>query len=382
MSSLPNSFEQYSEAKKDAFMKIKELKENGANVVGAFCTYTPTELIYAADAISVGLCGTDEEPISAAEKDLPRNLCPLIKSSYGYAVTDSCPFFYFSDLIVGETTCDGKKKMYELLNDIKPTHVMHLPQGSGKKHAFYYWREEILEFKKVLEEKFGVEITQEKLRQAISRRNKERQILLDFFELGKLNPSPLTGYGTNTLMDSLGFQFSKELQYEEIEKQTKELREKYERELKGTKSTRPRILITGCPTGGVREKVIKKIEDLGADIVGFENCSGPKEKQDLVDETIDPIDALTKKYMNIGCSVMTPNNSRFEALDEMIDDYEIDGVIEVILQACHTFNVESFKVKNFVKDEKQKPYMCIETDYSKSDTGQIDTRLSAFIEML
>ncbi|MBR5186173.1 MAG: 2-hydroxyacyl-CoA dehydratase [Akkermansia sp.] len=52
--------------------------------------------------------GGVEDP--AAEANLPRNLCPLIKASYGFAFTDTCPYFYFSDLIVGETTCDGKKK--------------------------------------------------------------------------------------------------------------------------------------------------------------------------------------------------------------------------------------------------------------------------------
>ncbi len=79
---------------------------------------------------------------------------------------------------------------------------------------------------------------------------------------------------------------------------------------------------------------------------------------------------------------MTPNPSRFEALDEMIDDYQMDGVIKVILQACHTFSVESFNVKSFVTKNKNKPYICIEIDYSKSDKSQTDTRLGAFIEML
>ena len=89
-------------------------------------------------------------------------------------------------MIVGETTCDGKKKMYELLNKIKHTHVMHLPQGPEKEHAFDYWKNEMLELKK-LEQKFGVEITDEKLREAIKERNKERKILLDYFELGQIN---------------------------------------------------------------------------------------------------------------------------------------------------------------------------------------------------
>lgn len=382
MLKLPKNFENYEEARREGFLKVKALKEKGTPVVGIFCTYTPIELIHAAGAVAVGLCGTSDAPIPDAEKHLPKNLCPLIKSSYGFAVSETCPYFYFADLLVGETTCDGKKKMYELLNEIKPTHVMHLPQGQDKDHAFKYWREELIRLKEVLEDKFNIEITDEILREEIKERNRERKILLDFYELGKLNPSPISGREVNETMEALGFQFDRRTQCDFIADRTRELKDKYEKELKGTKSNRPRILITGCPVGGVRDKVLKTIEDSGADIVAFENCSGVREKATLVDETMDPIDALTEKYLNVSCSVMTPNPRRFQALDEMIDEYEIDGVIEVVLQACHTFNVEAYNVKRFVTEKKDKPYLYIETDYSKLDIGQINTRINAFLEML
>ena len=379
---LPDTFDEYEEAKREGFLEIMRLKEQGANIVGVFCTYSPLELIYAADAVPISLCGGDNEVIQAAEMHLPKNLCPIIKSSYGNALTESCPYFYFSDLIIGETTCDGKKKMYELLGELKNVHVMHLPQGQMKKHSFDYWKKEMLELKRVLEKKFDIEITDDKLRQAIKERNKERRILLEFYELGKLNPVPISGYDINTAMEAIEFRFDRNKAYDEVAKRTAELKEKYEKELKGKKTNRPRILITGCPTGGVRDKVVKQIENFGADVVCFENCSGPKEKIELVDETIDPIDAITKKYLNINCSVMTPNPNRIRALGEMIDEYEVDGVVEVILQACHTFNVESFNVKRYVKNEKNKAYICIETDYAELDTGQLNTRFSAFIEMI
>ncbi|GFN34951.1 double-cubane-cluster-containing anaerobic reductase [Tepidimicrobium xylanilyticum] len=382
MLKLPENFENYEEARREGFLKVKALKEKGVPVVGIFCTYTPIELIHAAGAVAVSLCGTSEEPIHYAEKHLPKNLCPLIKSSYGFAISEQCPYFYFSDLIVGETTCDGKKKMYELLGEIKPVHVMHLPQGQDKKHAFEYWREELIRLKEALEDRFNVKITDEILREEIKKRNRERKILLDYYELGKLNPSPITGSEINETIEALGFQFDRKAQCDFILERTRELKEKYDRELKGTKSSRPRILITGCPVGGVRDKVLRTIEDSGADIVAFENCSGVREKMTLVDESKDPIDALTEKYLNVSCSVMTPNPRRFEALDEMIDEYEIDAVIEVVLQACHTFNIESHKVKRFVTEKKKKPYLCLETDYSKTDVGQINTRVNALIEML
>lgn len=378
---LPLNFTDYSEAKKAGFMKMKELKENGANVVGTFCTYTPTELVLAAGGICVGLCGLDEDPIRLAETKLPKNLCPLIKSSYGHALGDTCPYFYFSDMILAETTCDGKKKMFELMNDIKHTHVMQLPPGKEGKGAFNLWREEIVTLKEVLEEKFNVEITEEDLKNAIKLKNRERKVILEYFELGKLNPPPLGGFEQSTLIDSISFVFNMEDRIKIIEDRIVELRQKYERE-KDTPSTRPRIIVTGCPTGGVRDKVIKTIEDLGADVVGIDNCSGPREKRELVREDIDPIDALAEKYLNINCSVMSPNPTRYEALGEMIDDYNVDGVIEVVLQACHTFNVESYYIKEYVNNEKELPYLMIETDYSKSDVGQVNTRISAFLEMI
>mgnify|MGYP001162041101 CR=1 FL=1 len=382
MVSLPKNFENYEEARREGFLKVKALKEKGVPVVGIFCTYTPIELIHAAGAVAVSLCGTSDEPIHYAERHLPKNLCPLIKSSYGFAISEQCPYFYFADLLVGETTCDGKKKMYELLNEIKPIHVMHLPQGQDMDHAFVYWREELLRLKEVLEKTFNVEITEDILREEIKERNRERKVLMDFYELGKLNPSPISGCEINETIEALGFQFDRKSQCDFISKRTKELKEKYEKELKNTKSNRPRILITGCPVNGVRNKVLKTIEESGADIVAFENCSGVREKMTLVDETIDPIDALTEKYLNVSCSVMTPNPRRFEALDEMIDEYQIDGVIEVVLQACHTFNIEAYNVKKFVTEKKHKPYLYIETDYSELDMGQMNTRINALLEML
>lgn len=127
---LPRTFEEFNEQRKAAFIRVKDYKQAGNRLVGFLCSYTPLEIIDAAGASSVALCGTSDEVIPEAEKVLPANLCPLIKSTYGFAYSQKCPFTYFSDMIIGETTCDGKKKMYELLNELKRTHILHLPQGA------------------------------------------------------------------------------------------------------------------------------------------------------------------------------------------------------------------------------------------------------------
>ena len=146
---------------------------------------------------------------------------------------------------------------------------------------------------------------------------------------------------------------------------------------------KPRILITGCPVGGATEKIIDAVENNGGVVVTFENCSGAKSIDKLVDEEEpDVYQALAERYLNIGCSVMTPDKNRFELLGRLIDEYKVDGVVEMTLQACHTYNVESFAIRKFVNEEKGIPYINVETDYSQADIGQLNTRIAAFIEML
>lgn len=384
MANLPEHFNEFSEARRNAFVKVKEFKDQGKHVVGTFCTFTPKEIIYAAGAIPVGLCGMSDEPIPDAERHLPKNLCPLIKSSYGFALSQKCPFTYFSDIIVGETTCDGKKKMYELLSKLKPMHVIQLPQTLDRDYVFDIWAKEIEIFKERLEAEFNIEISEDEIRKTIKQCNCERQLLREFYELGRLEPPAITGYEMQTVLEGVGFSLDKDEQNKRIKEMIDTIKREYKEGKRTVDKDLKRILVTGCPIGGSSNKVIKIIEESGGVVVCYENCGGVKSNARLVDEdeNKDVYKALSEKYLNIGCSVMAPNDNRISILDELIDDYKVDGVIDVELQACHTFNVETHRIKEFIMKEKNTPYMNIETDYSESDTGQLKTRIAAFIEML
>ena len=377
---LPENFETFPEARKAGFMKMKEHKDRGGKIVGIYCSFVPTELIMAAGAVAVSLCATSEEPISAAEEYLPSNLCPLIKASYGFGLTDTCPYFYFSDFIVGETTCDGKKKMFELLNDIKETYVMQLP-SSRDEIALNMWEQEIYKFWRKLEDFYGVTITEEDVKKAILKKNAERDLILEYLELSKLNPSPISGYELGTKLDALSFIPDMDERCRQIRQRIDEVKADWEQNYKGKVSRKPRILITGCPNGGVRDKTIKILEELGADVVAFDTCNSNREKIEKVDTSLPVAKALAKKYLNINCSVMSPNENRLKFITDMVDEYEVDGVLEIILQACHTFSIESYNVKKAVV-AKGIPYLKVETDYSKADAGQINTRLEAFLETI
>lgn len=378
---LPEIFETFSEARKKGFVTMKELKDKGNKVVGTFCTYTPLEIFLAANAIPVGLCSTSEETIPDAEEDLPRNLCPLVKSSYGFAKTEKCPYMYFSDIVIGETTCDAKKKMYELLSEIKETHVMNLPNRQDNETSKNTWLEEVKLLKEKIEQSLNVKITEESIKKAIKVKNEERKALKEFYNLSRMTPPPITGYDQIKLLFGTQFIFDQEKKMSDIRNTTKRVLEEYEAGARPVSEKAKRIVITGCPMGGTMDKIVKTIEEVGGVVVAYENCTGVKAIEELVDENKDPYEAIAEKYLNIGCSVMSPDTKRYELLKDLCNRFTADGVIEVNLQACHTYNVETYQVRR-ICESMNVPFMNIETDYSTSDVAQIRTRAAAFMEML
>lgn len=366
----------FEKLKKRNSFELQNLKAEGKPIVGTFCTYSPKELIYAAGGVAVSLCANDESPINIAHKELPRNLCPLIKASYGYAVSKKCPYMNASDIIVGETTCDGKKKMYELLANHKPVYILELPNMTNKR-SLALWKDELISFKEFLQEKFKAKITQENLLEAVKIHNEERELMCELMELNKAIPSPIKGSELHEIL------FASEFIYDKKEKikTLKAFIEATKQNLEAKISDKKRIIITGCPSGGVYEKIIKQIENLGADVVAFENCVGTKNYRNLVEEEGNLIENIAKRYLEIPCSVMYKNDKRAQIIKEFIKEYSADGVIDIVLSGCHTYAIETNKIREASK-EAGANYMSLETDYSRQDSGQIRTRLEAFIELL
>lgn len=378
---LPAKFQEFGEARKAGFLRVKQLKEQGGRVAGTFCTFTPLEILDAAGFTAVSLCGMSQETIGAAEAHLPANLCPLIKSSYGFAVSDKCPYTYFSDLIVGETTCDGKKKMYELLGRLKPVYVLHLPQGR-EDYALDMWTGELRRFMAYLEERFGVTITDEALRSAARQRNAERCARLDLMAVQKLSPPPAFGQQLYTALDGAGFVFDPAQRVRQLEELRQGIMGAYQRGERPVPIGAKRIMVTGCPIGGVLNKIVGTIERMGGAVVCFENCTGVKAALQMVDtDAPDIVRAIAARYLDIGCAVMTPDTNRMALLRQLTEDYAVDGIVEVDLQACTPYSVESWQVRQ-LSESLGRPYLRLETDYSDGDGGQLATRLEAFFEIL
>lgn len=352
-------------------------KAGGGRVVGIMCEYTPREIVMAAGALPVCLCGGSARMIPAAEEHLPANLCPLIKSTFGYSLNEANPFLGMADLLVAETTCDGKKKMYELLAERHPMHVLELPQKPDDPGARARWTDELRKLLRELERRFGVTIGDAHLRDAIRLMNRERRLRRRLAGLMQADRPPLGGRELLDLRSLISCLPADLAAYErlldELPRRPPERR---------PPAGGARLLLTGVPAPHGAERVVELIEAHGGLVVCQENCTGLKPLvDDVPEEAPDPLAALAEVYLHLPCPVMTPNARRRELLRRLARQYRVEGVIEVVWQACLTYDVESVQIRRLAEQELGLPYLRIETDYSSADDARLALRVEALCEM-
>jgi benzoyl-CoA reductase/2-hydroxyglutaryl-CoA dehydratase subunit BcrC/BadD/HgdB len=367
-------------------LRIKELqdaKAQGRKVVGTFCVFVPEELTLAANAIQVGLCAGAEIGKDAAEKILPRNTCALIKSFVGFKIARLCPYIESCDLVVGETTCDGKKKAYEIFADYAPVYVMEIPQMKQACDRDL-WKAEILRFKAEIEGVTGNTITAARLKEAIKLVNARRAVLQRLNRLRAAAPAPISGRDA-LLINQISFYDDPVRFTQKIGELCDELEQKIKAGQGVAPADAPRLMLSGCPMAVPNWKLPFVVESSGAVIVGEESCIGARNTRDLVDESGETLeamlDAIADRYMSIDCACFTPNIERLEHIVEMTRDLKADGVIHYGLSFCQPYAIEAFKVEKALK-EAGIPMLSLETDYSMEDVEQLKTRVEAFVEML
>jgi benzoyl-CoA reductase/2-hydroxyglutaryl-CoA dehydratase subunit BcrC/BadD/HgdB len=367
-------------------LRIKELmdhKARGGKVTGLFCVFVPEDLILAAGAIPVGLCAGTQFSVPDAEEVLPRNTCALIKSSFGFKVGRTCPYVQASDFVIGETTCDGKKKMYEILAEYHPTYVMEVPQ---KKTALgrRLFLEELRGLKTKLEGETAVTITAERLAEATALVEAKRAALRRLHDARKARPVPISGLDA-LLVTQIAFYDDTVRFTEKVNALCDELEGRIARGEGVASADAPRILVSGSPMAIPNWKLHRILEDSGAVVVGEESCTGTRYFSYATAENDGSLgaqlEAIADRQLETHCACFTPNDERIDDVLALARGWAADGVVHYVLQFCHTFANEAEKVEK-VLTSRDVPLLRIETDYSDEDMGQIKNRVDAFLEMI
>ncbi|GAW30167.1 double-cubane-cluster-containing anaerobic reductase [Carboxydocella sp. ULO1] len=366
-------------------LRVKELvdhKLKGGKVVASFCVFVPEELILAVDAVSIGLCAGAQFPVATGEKVLPRSICPLIKASIGFKLDSICPYFQVADFVIGETTCDGKKKAWEILNDFIPTYVMELPQRK-EKEDYDLWEAEVNRLMQKLETETGKAVDFESLSQAVAKVNNRRKVLRRLYDLRKADPVPISGKDA-LLITQLAFFDDPERFSAKVSELCDELEERVKEGMGVVPQGTPRILITGSPMPIPNWKIHDIIERCGGVVVCEETCTGTRYFEQLTEEgqTIsEQLKQIAMRAMKINCACFTPNNERINDILRLVEEYKIDGVIYYNLQFCHPYSIEYYKIERALQ-AAEIPVLKIESDYSEEDLPILQNRIQAFLEMV
>lgn len=362
---------------------VNKIEWDEKPVVGTFCAMVPEELIMAAEGLPVRLCGGNYIAQIAGDEFGPRDSCPVVKSVIGGFDQGLLPAYEKCQLAIVPTSCDGKKKMAEILANYVPTVPLHIPALKDET-AFEDVVPLYMGLIPVIEEVTGHKITRKKLKEAIQLNQRINLAAYELMSFKKMKPSVV--YGTQVLLAMNAYQYSDRKTYlKNLEALNAELKEKVKRnETIADKS--PRILLTGSPIVFPNMKLPLALESLGAVVVADETCAGDRMLADPVyvnDDTIEGmVRALAVKYvLPCSCPTFAYNEERLFRLKQMVKEYQVDGIIYHVLRGCLPYDFEVRNVEALSK-ELGVPVLRVETDYNTEDLEPMKIRLEAFTEML
>jgi len=350
-------------------------RKAGGKSIGSFCIYLPDEISMAAGVLNIPLCGGSGFSVNYADKILPRDICPLVRSTFGMALSGTCPYKTLKDCVVGETTCDAKKKTWDLLN----FRVLEVPQKKNDIDR-NLWLAEVKDFAGQMEALSGRTITASSLRAGIRKQNRKRNVLNAINDFRKLTEPPISGLDA-LLVSQVALNMDIDTFLETGKALLEELEDRAVKGISAYQEPGVRVLMAGTPSPMGYAKVHAAAEMSGLRVVIDESCTGLRYSRNNVPEDIETVDgmmqAIADRYFDIDCACFTPNTERRENLREMVNGFRVEAVVHNILQYCHGFNVEA-GVMDKVLLEMNVPSMKIVSDYSQEDFEQIRIRMESF----
>lgn len=355
--------------------EVIEYRKSGGRSIGSFCIYLPDEITMAAGVLNIPLCGGSGFSVNYADKILPRDICPLVRSTFGMALSGTCPYKTLKDCVVGETTCDAKKKTWDLLN----FRVLEVPQKKNDMDR-QLWLSEVRDFAVQMEGLSGRKITPQSLREGIRKQNRKRDVLNAMNGFRKLQEPPISGLDA-LLVSQVALNMDIDTFLETGHKLLDELGERAAKGVSAYEEPGVRVLMAGTPSPMGYAKIHAAAEMSGLRVVIDESCTGLRYSRKNVPEDLETVEEMIRatadRYFDIDCACFSPNTERRENLREMIGEFRVEAVLHNILQYCHGFNVEAGVIDKMLA-EMNLPAMKIVSDYSQEDSEQIRIRMESF----
>ncbi len=355
---------------------VREWKKQGKKVVGYVCTYLPEELLYAADILPYRITGKGVSDTSQADSYLTRVNCTFSRCCLELAIGGQYDFLDGAAFVNG---CDHIRRAFDNWKAHKKARpfmhllpVPHLISDDGRN----WYKEEVLTLRKALENHFHVEITSEKLSDAIAVYNRTRSLLRQLYDLRTKDNPPVTGAEVMTIL-SAGAAMPKREFNKILENLVEEVRTR-----ESTPDKRIRLMVAGSMMD--EPDFIANVEDLGAIVVTDTLCLGTRAFWDLTDESGDPVESLVDRYyVHVPCPRMAGQyKKRLGFVREQAQRARVDGAILEYIKFCDLHGTDNALLK---KDLEKAGIAAIELERQYgplADAGRVRTRIQAFLERI
>lgn len=359
--------------------EIVEHRRRGGKSIGTFCIYVPDEIALAVGVIPMPLCGGTGWSVDYADKMFPRDICPLVRSTFGLAFSGTCPYKTLKEFALGETTCDAKKKAWDLLGF--PS--LEVPQKKTDMDRDL-WLSEVKRFAREMEKITGRPVEREALALSIRKVNDRRRALQRINGYRMLAEPPISGLDA-LLVSQTALSMDIDAFISAAGRLEKELESRATRGVSAYEKPGPRILYAGSPSPMGYSKIHFVAETSGLRIVADESCTGSRYYRDLVEEGRGDLDsmyeAIADRYFSIDCACFSPNSERFDNVRRTAGEFGVSGILHGVLQYCHGYDIEARALDKALADLSI-PSLKIVTDYSEQDIEQIRVRVEAFRELV
>ena len=356
--------------------EIESWRKQGGKVVGYFCSAMPEEIVTAAGLMPFRMRATGSESTVLSDAYFSNINCSFPRHCFNMALLGK---YDFLEGVICISSCDHLRRVYDNWKRYVKSpflEMLSLPRKTDELQVGWY-RDELTNLRKSLEKHFGVKITDERLKEAIKLHNETRRLQRKLYDLRKKENPPITGAETLAVMVA-----STAMPKKRYNQLLKELLDEIS-QAEGKTNYRARLMITG----GILDnpEFIKVIEDVGGLVVTDSLCFGSRTMWKDVDEREgDPIAALARYYVadRPSCPRMfgeQPRRSKF--VRDMVREFKVDGVIGERLIFCDQWLVEHFMQGKDFK-EAGIPFLELDREYVLSGTGQLRTRVQAFLEIM
>jgi len=356
--------------------EILSAKARGQKVMGWVCTYVPEELLHAAGALPVRISGyAKETDLQDGTAYFYVNNCSFARSCLQLGLRGD---YDYLDGFVAGSTCDAARRLFDLWRHYVPvpfSHVMTVPRKYSER-ALDLYLSQVVQLKKGLEAYLNVEITDESLMKSIGLYNESRSLLKALNDLRKLGEPPINGSQTIEVMNA-----SARMPKETFNDLLRELLRDLEHSKQRGKG-RARVMIAGSALNNA--EFIQSIEQIGGLVVTDELCTGTRYGADpvAVSDHDEPLRAIARRYLhNFPCARMYPSEERFQRMLNLIREFRVDGVISQTIRYCSPYS-NDLPLLSDVLNRNGIPMLSLDVEYGTSGSGQILTRVQAFLEML